>query len=93
MTSLRSGWSDAAADENYFPEGHCFRIEVTSRNFPRFDRNMNTGGNKYDEPKGMILKTAIDHQCRRQLIDPSWFSTAAQFTQRVTTAIAANTCG
>ncbi|MCR9084024.1 MAG: CocE/NonD family hydrolase, partial [Cyclobacteriaceae bacterium] len=29
---------------NYFDKGHRIRIEVTSSNFPRFDRNMNTGG-------------------------------------------------
>ena len=34
---------------NYFPAGHPLRIEVSSSNFPRFDRNLNTGGNNYDE--------------------------------------------
>ena len=34
---------------NYFPAGHRLRIEVTSSNFPRFDRNLNTGGNNYNE--------------------------------------------
>src|SRR5262249_19337944 len=34
---------------NYFPAGHRLRIEVSSSNFPRFDRNLNTGGNNYDE--------------------------------------------
>ncbi|HVF46044.1 MAG TPA: CocE/NonD family hydrolase, partial [Pyrinomonadaceae bacterium] len=28
---------------NYFGPGHRIRIEVSSSNFPRFDRNMNTG--------------------------------------------------
>ncbi len=37
---------------NYFPAGHRIRIEVSSSNFPRFDRNMNTGGNNYDEDEG-----------------------------------------
>ena len=32
--------------------GEEFRIEVSSSNFPRFDRNLNTGGNNYDEDKG-----------------------------------------
>jgi uncharacterized protein len=31
--------------------GHQSRIEVSSSNFPRFDRNLNTGGNNYDEEK------------------------------------------
>src|SRR5579862_4341204 len=29
---------------NYFAAGHSIRIEVSSSNFPRFDRNFNTGG-------------------------------------------------
>ena len=37
---------------NYFAPGHRLRIEVSSSNFPRFDRNMNTGGNNYDESHG-----------------------------------------
>jgi predicted acyl esterase len=28
----------------YPDEGHRIRIEVSSSNFPRFDRNLNTGG-------------------------------------------------
>ncbi|MEM9931053.1 MAG: CocE/NonD family hydrolase, partial [Bacteroidota bacterium] len=28
---------------NYFKPGHSIRIEVSSSNFPRFDRNLNTG--------------------------------------------------
>lgn len=27
-----------------FAPGHCIRLEVSSSNFPRFDRNLNTGG-------------------------------------------------
>ena len=37
---------------NYFAPGHRLRIEVSSSNFPRFDRNLNTGGNNYDEIAG-----------------------------------------
>jgi len=46
---------------NYFPAGHRVRIEVSSSNFPRFDRNMNTGGNNYDEAKGVVAHNAIHH--------------------------------
>ena len=28
---------------NVFQAGHCIRLEVSSSNFPRFDRNPNTG--------------------------------------------------
>ena len=33
----------------YFDVGHRLRLEVSSSNFPRFDRNLNTGGKNYDE--------------------------------------------
>ena len=39
---------------NYFAAGHRIRIEVSSSNFPRFDRNLNTGGNNYDESQGVV---------------------------------------
>ena len=46
---------------NYFQKGHRIRIEVSSSNFPRFDRNMNTGGDTYDETKGIVATNAIHH--------------------------------
>ncbi len=46
---------------NYFDAGHRIRIEITGSNFPRFDRNMNTGGNNYDEIQGMVAHTSIHH--------------------------------
>jgi len=46
---------------NYFEAGHQLRIEVSSSNFPRFDRNLNTGGNNYDEVKRVIARSAVHH--------------------------------
>ena len=46
---------------NYFGAGHRIRIEITGSNFPRFDRNMNTGGNNYDEATGVVAHTAVHH--------------------------------
>lgn len=46
---------------NYFEKDHRIRIEVSSSNFPRFDRNMNTGGNNYDETEGKIATNNIHH--------------------------------
>ena len=46
---------------NWFAPGHRIRIEVSSSNFPRFDRNMNTGGNNYDETTGLVAKNTIHH--------------------------------
>jgi len=46
---------------NYFAPGHRIRIEVSSSNFPRFARNLNTGGNNYDESEGVIAHNGIHH--------------------------------
>lgn len=46
---------------NYFRAGHRLRIEVSSSNFPRFDRNLNTGGNNYDEAVGVVAHSAVHH--------------------------------
>jgi len=46
---------DLHATSNYFGPGHRIRLEVSSSNFPRWDRNLNTGGNNFDE---MIWKKA-----------------------------------
>lgn len=46
---------------NYFEKGHQIRIEVSSSNFPRFDRNLNTGGNNFDESEGVIATNSIHH--------------------------------
>ncbi|WP_287059054.1 CocE/NonD family hydrolase, partial [Algoriphagus sp.] len=46
---------------NYFEKGHRIRIEVSSSNFPRFDRNLNTGGNNYDESEGLVATNSIHH--------------------------------
>jgi putative CocE/NonD family hydrolase len=46
---------------NYFAEGHSIRIEVSSSNFPRFERNMNTGGNNYDESVGVVAHNKVHH--------------------------------
>jgi len=49
---------------NYFAKGHCIRIEVSSSNFPRFDRNLNTGGNNYDESKGVVAHNKVHHSSK-----------------------------
>lgn len=46
---------------NYFAPGHRIRIEVSSSNFPRFARNLNTGGNNYDETKGIVAHNTVHH--------------------------------
>lgn len=46
---------------NYFKKGHRIRIEISSSNFPRFARNLNTGGNNYDESKGVVAHNKVHH--------------------------------
>ncbi len=46
---------------NFFAPGHRLRIEVSSSNFPRFDRNLNTGGNNFDEVKGVVANNKVHH--------------------------------
>ena len=49
---------------NYFKKGHSIRIEVSSSNFPRFSRNLNTGGNNYDETESVVALNRIHHSKR-----------------------------
>ena len=46
---------------NYFEAGHRIRLEVSSSNFPRFDRNLNTGGKNYNESTGVIAHNVVHH--------------------------------
>lgn len=49
------------ATSNFFKEGHRIRIEISSSNFPRFARNLNTGGNNYDESEAVVAQNSIHH--------------------------------
>ena len=49
---------------NTFLPGHSLRIEVSSSNFPRFTRNLNTGGRNYDETEGVVAHNVIHHSAR-----------------------------
>jgi len=42
-----------------FDAGHRVRVEVSSSNFPRFARNLNTGGANYDEKEGVVALNAV----------------------------------
>jgi uncharacterized protein len=56
---------DLHATSNYFPPGHRIRLEISSSNFPRFDRNLNTGGNNYDESEPMVAENSVHHSRNR----------------------------
>ncbi len=49
---------------NYFAKGHRIRIEVSSSNFPRFTRNLNTGGNNFDEKEGVVATNQVHHSAQ-----------------------------
>ena len=49
---------------NTFKKGHRIRIEISSSNFPRFARNLNTGGNNNDEKIGVIAHNKIHHSAK-----------------------------
>ena len=46
---------------NAFLPGHRIRVEVSSSNFPHFERNLNTGGNNYDEKDPLVAHNVIHH--------------------------------
>lgn len=46
---------------NFFKKGHSIRIEISSSNFPRFTRNLNTGGNNWDETESVTAKNKVYH--------------------------------
>ncbi len=46
---------------NTFQAGHRIRVEVSSSNFPRFARNLNTGGNNWDETEPVVAINTVHH--------------------------------
>jgi putative CocE/NonD family hydrolase len=52
---------DLQASSAYFDAGHRIRLEVASSNFPRFDRNLNTGGRNVDEVTGHVARNTVYH--------------------------------
>jgi hypothetical protein len=52
---------DAGVTSNVFAKGHRIRLEVSSSNFPRFDRNPNTGRRIADERELRRATQAVYH--------------------------------
>jgi putative CocE/NonD family hydrolase len=44
-----------------FAAGHRIRLHVTSSNFPVYERNLNTGGNNYDETTAVVARNSLHH--------------------------------
>jgi hypothetical protein len=56
---------DAGVTSNVFRAGHRIRIEISSSNFPRFDRNPNTGTAVADEKEMRKATQTIYHDLDR----------------------------
>jgi len=52
---------DLQVTSNFFRPGHRIRLEVSSSNFPRFDRNLNTGGTHFDETEWVTAENTVHH--------------------------------
>jgi hypothetical protein len=48
-----------------FQKGHRIRMEISSSNFPRFDRNPNTGGAVADATELRKATQTVYHDARR----------------------------
>lgn len=51
-----------SATSNMFKKGHRIRIDVSSSNFPRIDRNMNTGNPFGEDAEGIAAVQRVFHQ-------------------------------
>ena len=52
---------DMEATHNYFAPGHRIRLDISSSSFPRWDRNLNTGGSNFDESEPVVAVNSIHH--------------------------------
>jgi hypothetical protein len=52
---------DAGVTSNRFGKGHRIRVEISSSNFPRFDRNLNTGRAVEEETQTRSAKQVVYH--------------------------------
>lgn len=53
---------DLWATSNVFKKGHIMRLEVSSSNFPRFDRNLNTGAEQATSREFVSATNTILHE-------------------------------
>ncbi len=56
---------DLWATANTFKAGHRIRVAITSSNFPRFDRNLNTGYAFGVEAQGQVALNTVFHDILR----------------------------
>jgi putative CocE/NonD family hydrolase len=56
---------DLWATSNVFLPGHRIRLEISSSNFPRFDRNLNTGQRFGEGSTGTVADQTVFHRADR----------------------------
>lgn len=56
--------------------GACLRLEVSSSNFPRFERNLNTGGDNYDERTPVVANNEVLHSAAEPSAVRLWLRAA-----------------
>jgi putative CocE/NonD family hydrolase len=52
---------EVGATSNVFLPGHRLRVEVSSSNFPRYDRNPNTGGTFATDATTVVARQTVYH--------------------------------
>ena len=57
---------DLWATSHVFLAGHRIRLDISSSNFPRFDRNLNTGGDQARDTTWKIATQKVHHNRRYQ---------------------------
>src|SRR5262249_31582762 len=55
---------DLMVTSNVFKRGHRIRLDVTSSNFPHFDRNLNTGENNDTSTRIVVAEQTVHHSGR-----------------------------
>jgi uncharacterized protein len=63
---------DLHATSRLFPAGHRIRVQVSSSNFPVYERNLNTGGSNFDEaePRDTVNRVFHDRAHPSRLVLP-----------------------
>ena len=56
---------DMWATAQVFQAGHRLQVQVTSSDFPRYDRNLNAGGSFGEEVRGRVAVNTVFHGAMR----------------------------
>lgn len=63
---------DLASTAITFKQGHRLRVQISSSNFPKFDRNSNTGGDISFEPSWRVAVQRVSHSRDHQSFLEVW---------------------